>query len=95
MNWKDTTSYSRTDKERKATTWETDIGTLKICVTKGHIYYPNLWVMHCHDVRIDTMPLQKANSETEAQEMAIQIVRARVAKWQSALNALTKGKENE
>lgn len=86
MNWKDTTSYSRDNKERKPTTWTTEIGGLRITVTSGHIYYPDKWVMHCFECGMDTVPLDAVSAET-AQRMAVERVREKVRVWHEALQS--------
>lgn len=86
MKWNDSTSYRRSDTERKPTTWTTQIGELRITVTKGHIYYPDKWVMHCHNLGIVTKPLNAVSVET-AQRMAVEIVREQITKWHNALES--------
>lgn len=58
--WVDSTSYSRDDKERVPNTWTLTLPEtkLRITVTKGHVYSPGKWVMHCFELGIDTKPLQ-------------------------------------
>lgn len=46
MEWKDTTSYSRSDVERKPTTFSAQCGPMRLVVTSGHIRYPGRWVAH-------------------------------------------------
>lgn len=57
--WKDTTSYSQGDKERKQTTYTTESGRIRITITCAHIYYPGQWVMHCPGLSVDTHLLKK------------------------------------
>jgi len=42
--WKDISSYSQSDKDRKPTTFERHVGKLRLVVTR-HIHYPNKWVI--------------------------------------------------
>jgi hypothetical protein len=74
LKWTDTTSYSRGDTERVPTTWCIGENRIKISVTKGHIYYPDKWVMHCFTLKIDTLPL-KAETLEDAQSEALETVR--------------------
>ena len=87
--WKDSTTYSRYDKSRKPTTWTTEISGLRITVTSGHIYYPGKWVMHCHEVGMDTVPVNATSSET-AQRIALEMVREKIEKWNNALQSCIK-----
>lgn len=71
--WKDITSYSRDDKERKPQTFEKGVGDLRIVITCGHIYHRPNWVMHCGALNIDTRRLL-ATTQEEAQIEAVAIV---------------------
>lgn len=53
MEWKDITSYSRDDKERKPTGFGIEEGPLRISITCGHIYHRPNWVMHCRELGLD------------------------------------------
>lgn len=77
--WKDATSYSRDDKERKPTTFEARSGALRIVVTCGHMDYRPKWVMHCYVLGIDTLPLEKSETKEQAQAEAVEIVFKRLA----------------
>ena len=47
MKWKDTTSYSREDKERIPVIWLCSAGDISVCVHR-HIYYPpDQWLLTC------------------------------------------------
>lgn len=83
--WKDTTSYSR-DKERKPTCWTADYGdNLRITVTCGHVRYRGTWVMHCHSLRIDTKPIDAADSLDDAKTMAEAYVRSTLLGYLQAI----------
>ena len=79
MNWKDCTTYSRNDKERKPTTFEISHGGLRICVTNGHIHYRGQWVMHCYALGIDTLPIPTGLTKEQAQNEALCIVGKKLA----------------
>lgn len=76
MPWKDTTSYSRDDKERIPTCFSKTPGPTigMITVTSGHIYYPGKWVMHCSKLGI-LAKLLNAQTKKDAQNEALAIVR--------------------
>ena len=47
MNWRDSTSYSRGDKERAPNSWEFVAAGIRVCVHK-HIHYPkDQWLLSC------------------------------------------------
>lgn len=77
--WKDVTSYSRNDKERKPTTFEVREGALRVVITCGHISYRPQWVMHCNALSIDTYPLKKGLSKEQAEAEAMSVVFQRLA----------------
>ena len=44
-NWKDVTSYSRDDKERRPTIFELRLGEyFRVVICYSHIYYKNEWI---------------------------------------------------
>src|ERR1700729_3183895 len=74
--WRDTTSYSR-DRERIATTWTITLQPgFSVTVTKGHIYYPGQWVMHC-EPWFNTRPIE-AESEERANAIAIDLIAQKI-----------------
>lgn len=81
--WKDTTSYSR-DKDRVPTCWTADVGSLRLTVACGHIYYPGQWVMHFRPW-FDTKPL-KATSRDDAQAEALSLARDVIREAHEALH---------
>lgn len=88
-DWKDITSYSRGDKDRTPTTWALQLGGgLRITVTKGHIYYQGIWVMHCEAVNIHALELGIADAMPleQAQQAAIDRVWVRLSTWVEALS---------
>lgn len=77
--WKDTTTYTQ-NKPRIQTSWTYSNKILQISVVKGHIYYPDRWIMHCFALKMDTVPMNispDAPPET-AKDTAVQMVRARL-----------------
>lgn len=87
--WKDVTSYSRDDKERKPTTFEARAGALRIVVTCGHVRYRPKWVMHCFALAIDTYPLDKSETQEQAEADAMVIVSERLADLAACAAKLT------
>ena len=77
--WKDVTSYSRNDMERKATSFQAVEGSLKIVITCGHLAYRPEWVMHCSALGIDTLPLKKGLSKEQAEAAALAVVFQKLA----------------
>jgi len=87
MKWKDTTTRCRGDYDSDPTTWTTEIGDLRITVTSGHIHYPGQWIMHCHRIGMDTVPIPGKNAE-DAQRAALERVRKKIASWHSAISLI-------
>ena len=75
--WKDTTRYSRNDKERKQTTWTAESGPVCITVTCDHIHYRPEWVMHCLAVGVDTKHLSGCTGPEDAKRRAVEFVKAK------------------
>ena len=71
--WKDSTSYSRNDKNRIPTTFSTTIGSCRISITCGHIDYRPEWVFHCYELGFDTKCIGKELPAQEAAEKAVGI----------------------
>lgn len=47
MQWMDTTSYSRGEKNRVPRVWRVDLGKVDITVHR-HIDYPDAWMLKCN-----------------------------------------------
>lgn len=85
MEWKDTTSYSRGDTERKPTTFSAQCGPIRLVVTNGHIYSPGVWISHAYPL-FESRELT-ATTREEAQEEAIGMARAWLAAAEAGLSA--------
>ncbi len=49
IKWKDSASYRRGQTDRTPTVWMLRLSRdINITVLTGHIYAPDVWVMHCH-----------------------------------------------
>ena len=82
MKWKDITSYTRSDADRKPHTWEAQINDhIRVVVLDNHRDYPGQWVFHCDAVGYDTQPLGEELVLKHAQRRALVTVRARLAAW--------------
>lgn len=87
LTWKDITSFSQEDKERKPTCWEANVGGLRITITNGHLHCPGEWVMHCRPW-FNTYPL-KVDTREEAMERALLLVCAKVTPIYDGLRMAT------
>lgn len=83
VEWRDTTSYSKGDSERVPTTYSIVSGDLYITITCGHIYHRPDWVMHCHALHMDTVPL-KAKSVDAAKDESLNRVRKKLTELSNA-----------
>ena len=68
--WKDTTSYSRSDKERVPRTWEADLPGVRLIVTK-HRDYGDEWTTSCYPLYNEVCGLQTTDVE-EAKKKALE-----------------------
>ena len=88
--WVDVTTYSRGDEARTPTSWEVRYGTLRICITCGHIHYRPDWVMHCAALGINCRELQKGLDKEGAQREAVSVVKARLEGLLDCLDVIKK-----
>lgn len=87
--WHDSTTYSRDDKNRVPSCWDYKTEKLRITVLNDHRDFPDRWVMHCHQLGMNTV-LLKAQIETpvaEVQATAIRIVKRRLSEMLASLVA--------
>jgi hypothetical protein len=87
VEWKDTTTYSRDDKDRIPTVFSCSIAELRINIVAGHIYYPDQWVFNCRNLGFDEIELKGITDAQEAAEAAVKKCRDRVNGWAKVLNA--------
>ena len=87
--WKDVTSYSQGDKDRKPTAFEAVSGELRIYITCGHIHYNGDWIMHCKALGIDTLHMKTCKSQDDAEKRAIHNVRLKLKRLIESLSALS------
>ncbi len=90
-NWKDTTSYGLGQRGAGATSWSATSGPIKISVVKNHINNPDYWVMHCHELGMDTVNTKLPSTEPAkvAQTMAINLVRNKLKELSAAVAKLS------
>jgi hypothetical protein len=69
--WKNVTSYSQGDKERKPRTWEARFGGLRIVVTRHMDYEKDQWVLRCHDLHLERLLASKDVKEAACQARAM------------------------
>ncbi len=80
MPWKDTTSYSRHEKDRVPTCWSIEAASggakLRVAVLNSHRFYPGEWMVQCFDLGINECLIGKIESmtEQEAKAKAISVV---------------------
>lgn len=85
--WKDSTSYSRSQKERIPTSYRTEVGPLTISVTKGHIYYKGEWYVRCSDLGIESVIGSADLITTEdAQKTALDMCKKRLEAMLKAIS---------
>jgi hypothetical protein len=77
MEWKDDTSYSRSDAERVPRSWVIEAGGFKLSVHR-HIYHaPDAWLLTCHPwFECHALPSKAAPM---AKQQALELVRKRLA----------------
>jgi len=89
--WKDITTFSQSDKERKPTSFEAREGSLRITITCGHVTYKPEWVMHCHQLGFDTKPLPSGLTLEQVKVAACQLVQARLDDYVLSLQKIRSG----
>lgn len=87
MNWKDTTTYGKYQKNREPNVWTYKNKYILVSVVKYHRHDPKNWVMHCRNLSIDTMSLlPNTATKEEAQDKALSIVRQRLELMLESVN---------
>ena len=76
--WKDVSSYSRYDKEKKPNVWETKCASVSVVVIWNHVYYPGKWT--CHISPWYDTHLLKAKTKEVAQTEALGLLRKEITK---------------
>jgi hypothetical protein len=84
MKWKNTSSFSQSDKLRIPTTFVAEIGRLKITVTRHIHHAPTDWILICEP--FFTQKVISDGTADEAKESAVIAVREKLIQ---ALDAMT------
>jgi hypothetical protein len=82
LDWTDVTSYSQGQRGKAPqTAWEADLCGMRLWVSKGHLHYPDEWVMNCRAIGIVEKRLGKqANLSDEGAKNAAIEAAWRIAK---------------
>ncbi len=78
--WKDTSSYSQSDKEHIPNIWSLYVPGLRISVIRAHRYCPDSWCLTCAPW-FDAWPLKLAptvENRDAAMAKAVEIVRKKL-----------------
>lgn len=76
--WKDCTSYSRNDKDKIPTAFETRVGELRISIVCNHVWYKGEWIFSCHELGLKEKHLGKMTPQVAA-DMAYLFCKNKVA----------------
>ena len=92
MKWQDTSSYSRSDTDRRQREATLDTGPLRIVVHHHRDFEPDDWLVSARPGLLERHLVGKGTIE-EAEAAAIRIVRAKLASLSKALeSAVESGK---
>jgi len=91
--WNDVTSYSRDTKEKIPTSFETNIGGCRICITCNHINYRPDWIFHCRELGYDTKLMPSNLSANEAAKFAIDTCKSKILRMYDDFLKLGAGDE--
>ena len=84
--WTDATQRKRGEENKPADSWEYQTEYLRIWISTGHIYNPGKWVITCHALGFDAVPMKcEVLSPEHAQLLALQIILEHLAKMISSL----------
>lgn len=88
MEWKDETTYSRSDKQRVPTVWAIRFKGFRVVVVNKHRLVPGKWVMHCSALSIDTLDLgvESIQPKEIAQDLAIRHIKTRLGSMVNQIN---------
>jgi hypothetical protein len=76
--WRDVSSYSQGQKERLPRTFSLALPSFSVVVTRHLHYPPDVWVLRCPELGMDTHPLESSSLEL-AQFEAMKLVREKLA----------------
>ena len=88
MNWKDVTSYSRSQTDRTPTAFEAICGPLRLVIVSNHLHYPGVWLACCWPLFQDKQ-LRDAKTKEDAQAETVRLAREWLASAETALGPNT------
>ena len=90
IQWKDSTSYSQSEKERTPRTWKAEIKGYEVIVTRI-VHCPDSWFLRCRDFGIDSRELRSKDA-VYAKHEAVLIFKMKllekIEKMQEALEVI-------
>lgn len=90
MKWKDTTSYSRGERDTvEPRQWELDLGGLRVCVHRYHGldgWFGTGWFGTCHAMGVERQQLD-STTPADAQQELLGYLKSRTERWVAKLNA--------
>ena len=94
MEWKDTTSYSQSDKERIPRSWTIKSVELSITVHRHRDYDKDVWLLSCVNLHIDCKQLGNKDIELAKNE-ALNYVASYINILSSEINLMIEETNNE
>lgn len=91
MNWKDTSSYSQSNKVREPVTFTLLVASLKIVVTRHIHHAPDAWVLTCQPW-FEQREVGNGTAD-EAKAVALTLVRSKIAEAANAMSLIEVGRE--
>lgn len=65
--WKDGTSYSRDDKQRKQTIWTAEVGPITIIILTSHVLMRGEWAYRVNPLMSEARPLLEVDDPEEVE----------------------------
>lgn len=85
IEWKDVTSYYRSDEARVSKSFEYQTDFLRFTVTRHENHGPDVWTLRCDDVGIDYNRALDSKELDDAKAEAIEFVRRRLSEMLRSL----------
>ena len=88
--YKDITSYSRGDTERKPSVLQNEANGIVFRVHK-HIYYGDQWLLSCKELNVDKIPLNTDNMEIAKEKgclKMIELLNRKAEEYKKAVDSL-------
>lgn len=93
MEWKDTTSYSQSDKERIPRSWTIKSKNITVTVHRHRHYDKDVWLLSCYPI-YDCDKLKNKDLKL-AQNEALELVKDYIEKQLSEINLMIEETKNE